>query len=162
MRLPAGYCWDTGHQDVKPPATEGHPGSLAKGSQSSLALDLLQQMPRKQVTPNVISYSSAISAFAKGGDWQMALDLLQEMQTAATPPNVISYNAAISACEKGKHWEMALRLEWSPCANPWDALAKKKAYSPRPATNILERLDAVSSQIMVTLVQNLFMQNFPH
>ena len=64
--------------------------------------------------PDVVSYSTAISACEKGKRWQEALQLLlemlQEMLHRSLTPNVVSHSAAISACEKGKHWEEALCL----------------------------------------------------
>ena len=62
------------------------------------------------VTPDVISFSAAISACEKGGQWERALALLEEMRERAWSRNVISFNAAISACEKGGRWERALSL----------------------------------------------------
>jgi pentatricopeptide repeat protein len=73
-------------------------------------LDLLREMETKDISPNTITYSSAISACEKGGVWEVALDLLREMETKDIPPNTITYSSAISACEKGGVWEVALDL----------------------------------------------------
>lgn len=67
-------------------ATGGRSGApavaLRKGSQSSLALDLLQQMPRQQVTPNVISYSSA--------PWLRSLYVARPCQSPEPQPAVVT------------------------------------------------------------------------
>ncbi|CAE8596114.1 unnamed protein product [Polarella glacialis] len=67
-------------------------------------------MPQMKCNPNVVSYSSAISACEKGGQWQLAMELLAEMPEKRISPNEVSYNAAISACEKGREWQLALGL----------------------------------------------------
>ena len=84
--------------------------ALEKGSQWSMALDLLSKMPCSGLLPNIISFSAAISACEKAGKWQEALHLLSDMPAAAVVPDRINFNASISACEKGSQWETALQL----------------------------------------------------
>ncbi|CAJ1396510.1 unnamed protein product [Effrenium voratum] len=72
------------------------------------ALGLLAKMPSCSVSPDLISYSSAISAAEKGGQWEVALSLLTSVEDMS--PDVICYSSAISACEKGSQWRMALLL----------------------------------------------------
>lgn len=60
--------------------------------------------------PDVISYSSVISACDKGEQWLMALSVLSSMEDAAVRPNAISFNSAISACAKVGQWLQALEL----------------------------------------------------
>jgi pentatricopeptide repeat domain-containing protein 1 len=67
-------------------------------------------MDKRGITPNVFSYSAAISACEKGSQWENALELLREMDKCGITPNVVSYNATISAFEKGGQWEKALKL----------------------------------------------------
>ena len=74
------------------------------------AVELLSEMRERWLTPDVITYSAAISACEKGSQWERALELLSEMRERELTPNVITYNAAISACEKGSQWERALEL----------------------------------------------------
>ena len=69
-----------------------------------------EQALSSRLEPNVISYSSAISACSKGQQWEQALSLLSEMRSSWLQPDVISYNSAISACDKGRQWEQALSL----------------------------------------------------
>jgi pentatricopeptide repeat protein len=74
---------------------------VRKEGQWQKALALLDQMCEKDVTPDVITYSAAISACGNGGQWQQALALLDQMREKDVTADVITYNAAISACEKG-------------------------------------------------------------
>ena len=74
------------------------------------AVELLSEMKRHGVEPDVITYNAAISACAKGKQWKHALGLLSEMRERGLEPNVITYSAAMSACEKGSQWERALEL----------------------------------------------------
>ncbi|CAE8677800.1 unnamed protein product, partial [Polarella glacialis] len=75
------------------------------------ALHLLERMFSLGVSPDAISYNTAISCSEKGSRWEVALALLtcMELQTSLAP-NVISYTAAISACSRGLQWRRALAL----------------------------------------------------
>ncbi|CAE8607742.1 unnamed protein product, partial [Polarella glacialis] len=74
-------------------------------------LHLLERMFSLGVSPDAISYNTAISCSEKGSRWEVALALLtcMELQTSLAP-NVISYTAAISACSRGLQWRRALAL----------------------------------------------------
>ncbi|CAJ1427927.1 unnamed protein product, partial [Effrenium voratum] len=62
------------------------------------------------VAPNVVSFSSCISACEKAGEWQRALDLLCLMPTQEVSPNAYSFSSAISACQKSSEWQQALAV----------------------------------------------------
>jgi pentatricopeptide repeat protein len=61
-------------------------------------------------SPNVITFSAAISACEKGGQWKRALSLLDEMRDNGVAPDVIIFNAAILACAKASRPGVALQL----------------------------------------------------
>ena len=65
-------------------------------------------MQLQAVVPNVITYSTLISAFGKGKQAERALELRGAMQWQGVVPEVITYDALISACGKGKKPEHAL------------------------------------------------------
>ena len=72
------------------------------------ALSLLRRMKESGLSPDIRTYSSAISACEAAGEWQRALGVLQSLMDEADdedPPesrlNLYCFNAAISACEKG-------------------------------------------------------------
>lgn len=52
------------------------------------ALALLSKMRKVGVTPNEVSYLSAISACSRVGDWQQALWLLDEMMVFGVQPDL--------------------------------------------------------------------------
>ena len=60
--------------------------------------------------PDVISYSSVISACEKAEQWQNALGQLVEMRHNDSLPDIISYNSAISEFVKSGHLQHALGL----------------------------------------------------
>eukprot|EP00973_Karenia_brevis_P034680 4785837-Karenia_brevis.AAC.1 len=62
-------------------------------------------MCSRGLSPDVISFSAAISACEKGGQWQRVAPLLNEMRSRGLSPDVISFNGAISACKKGGQWQ---------------------------------------------------------
>lgn len=75
-----------------------------------MVVHLLDEMPHVKVTPNVVSYTAAVSACEKGGQWQIALYLLDEMPLVKVTPEVNAYCAAMTACERGGQWQAALSL----------------------------------------------------
>ncbi|CAE8722197.1 unnamed protein product, partial [Polarella glacialis] len=82
-------------------------GQLLDGVKWQRALDLLSVMacgPQPLCQPDVVSFSSTMSAFEKASQWQMALGLLSQMPDRALRPDRILFNACVSACEKGLQW----------------------------------------------------------
>eukprot|EP00913_Durusdinium_trenchii_P018594 g17472.t1 len=62
------------------------------------------------VSPDVISFTSSITACERAAQWQRALVILTDMPKKQILPNVISFNAAITACERGNQSPIALKL----------------------------------------------------
>ena len=66
-----------------------------------------------QVTPDVISYTSAISACEKGGQsqlWQVALTVFDAMARVKVVPSSITYNVTPCAVGNGGQWRKVLLL----------------------------------------------------
>ncbi|CAK0895180.1 unnamed protein product [Prorocentrum cordatum] len=82
----------------------------ARARQWMPALRLLDEMKAKGIPPDVITYSTLISACEKGKQTGRALELFEQMQTEGIVPDVITYNTAISACEKGRQSTRAWQL----------------------------------------------------
>jgi pentatricopeptide repeat protein len=73
-------------------------------------VELFEEMQRRGVQPNVITWNAAISACAKGAQWERAVELFEEMQRRGVQPDVITWSAAISACEQSGLLEQAIDL----------------------------------------------------
>ncbi len=79
-----------------------------KEVQPEQALEVLREMQRQSVEPEVISYDAAMCACEKG-----ARPELRGMQLQGVEPDVISCNAAISACARRTR---SPSKPWSCCA----------------------------------------------
>ena len=69
-------------------------GACEKAAQPEQTLQLLREMQRQSVEPNVISYNAAISACEKGAQPEQALQLLREMQRQRVELHATSYSSA--------------------------------------------------------------------
>ena len=76
--------------------------SREKAAKWEEAVKLLHKMTGKGIGPDVVCYSSVISACEKGGQADIALSLLAEMKAEGIRSDAISYNSAIAACGKGR------------------------------------------------------------
>jgi pentatricopeptide repeat protein len=79
---------------------------------SSYAMDLLEEMKRNKIWPDIYTYSSIMSCLASSGKYREALDLIQTMRNGPlrVHPNKITYTAAISACARAGAYEDAIKL----------------------------------------------------
>ncbi|CAM9972289.1 unnamed protein product, partial [Ectocarpus sp. 8 AP-2014] len=63
------------------------------------------------LSPDVFSFSSAMSACDRAGEWQRALEVMDLMLHHEVEPSIVSYGTAISACARGEgRWQQALSL----------------------------------------------------
>mmetsp|Transcript_40075 Transcript_40075/g.114658 ORF Transcript_40075/g.114658 Transcript_40075/m.114658 type:complete len:96 (+) Transcript_40075:382-669(+) len=74
------------------------------------AIEVLIEMQRSVVSPNVISFSAAISACDRAGQWVQALALLAAALAAGLEPDVFAFSAAISACSTAGLGQAAVKL----------------------------------------------------
>eukprot|EP00435_Cladocopium_sp_Y103_P051295 s552_g15.t2 len=73
------------------------------------ALDLLCSMHANDVSPDLVTCNTAISACSKGEQWQLALYLLQDL-VAVRVADCVSYNSAVSACCAGSEWKKVFQI----------------------------------------------------
>tara|TARA_B100000780_G_scaffold173304_1_gene121342 strand:- start:77 stop:340 length:264 start_codon:yes stop_codon:yes gene_type:complete len=73
---------------------------------------LLQEMQTLGLSPDRVTYNTAIAAAARAAQWEQSLRLLDAMRAGgeATTPDAWSYSAAMRACDKGGQPSAALRL----------------------------------------------------
>ena len=93
----------------------GSTGRRHFGSQA--ALQLLEYMKSKRVSPDIITCSIIMSTFDKGYQWKAALSLLTVMEKSIQTndwsfpkPNAYAYSSAISACARCNEYDMALEV----------------------------------------------------
>ena len=98
-----------GGGDHVPTRSGGFP-ALDKGREWDRALGLLEDMPRYGVAPDVVTFSTAISACARGGLWERALALLDDMARGGVVPSPVTCTNALRACAASDRWEAALAL----------------------------------------------------
>ena len=64
-----------------------------------------------KVSPDVVTFRSAIDACARGGgQWEHALQLLDAMPAENVSLNVQTFISALRACAKCSQWGQALKL----------------------------------------------------
>ncbi|CAJ1423310.1 unnamed protein product [Effrenium voratum] len=78
--------------------------SQACGAAWEAAFALINSARRCQQKPNVIMYSSLMTAYQKAVQWESTLTALR------APSNVVTLSAALSALEKRLRWAEALQL----------------------------------------------------
>ena len=70
-------------------------------------------MQLQMVVPDVITFSSLISALEKGEQPEQALEAFHAMQQQGVVPNVVPYNALLLALEKDKQPEPVKENPWA-------------------------------------------------
>lgn len=77
-----------------------------------LVLGLMSEMRENGLTPDEVTFSTAVTACGRAGEWERALSLLDEMATEreCLTPDVVAINAAIDACGRAGQCQQALDL----------------------------------------------------
>lgn len=73
-------------------------------------LQLIGEMPRLQVQPDIISYNAALSSCERGGKWEHALHLFGTMASATIRPDTRTHSTVLGALAKGGDWPRCLAL----------------------------------------------------
>ena len=106
-------------------------------------------MRQSRLQPDVITYSSFISACAKGKETDKALEIFAEMKQSGLQPDVITFSELVSACFQGDRSEKALEIfaeirhtELQPNAITCDALVRvrQKANTRGLAMNVFAEM----------------------
>ncbi|CAM9281736.1 unnamed protein product, partial [Discosporangium mesarthrocarpum] len=87
--------------------------AVSKSGRWKEAQKLLKEMEESGIQPDVVSYTSVISARSRSrsdGGTGFAEAILSEMESRGVLPNSITYNAALSGCWRRGDWQGALGL----------------------------------------------------
>ncbi|CAE8643308.1 unnamed protein product [Polarella glacialis] len=72
---------------------------------------VFQELPRRWgLAPDLVSFSTAVSACSDGRQWQAALWIHRKMVQSKCHPDVAAYSAAMSACERSALWADAVAI----------------------------------------------------
>ncbi|CAM9381903.1 unnamed protein product, partial [Hapterophycus canaliculatus] len=89
-------------------------GAKKEAPRWPMALELVADMEKRGVEPDVVTYNSLINVLRWGGQREKALTIVEEMNTKGAAggvrPDVITYNSAIAACASGGEWKKAGQL----------------------------------------------------
>ncbi|KAL5193954.1 Pentatricopeptide repeat-containing protein, chloroplastic [Glycine soja] len=72
------------------------------------AADLMQQMRKEGLLPDIHTYTSFINACCKAGDMQKATEIIQEMEASGIKPNLKTYTTLINGWARASMPEKAL------------------------------------------------------
>ncbi|CAM9656635.1 unnamed protein product, partial [Ectocarpus sp. 12 AP-2014] len=84
-----------------------------RAGQWQKALEVLREMPRVGLTPDIFCYDTVISVAclsSVGAQWKIARGLLREQAETGVPCSLISYNLVLSACKKAGRPRQAVSL----------------------------------------------------
>eukprot|EP00913_Durusdinium_trenchii_P027710 g25984.t1 len=118
------------------------------------ALAVLQEMPWKiGITPDEVSYNTAVNALELSDAWSTAVQLLRQMRCEDLQPSTVTYNSTMGALKKSLLWQR--RSARKGCA---ERCAKRRSLKRASRTMSLwqelaedgHRLSEVTGDIAVT------------
>ena len=146
-------------------ATSTCNAKLAACAEWQKVLALYGTSLRAQLTPDLVTYSTAIGACERGEQWLQALDLLVQMK-GIRQVDAMAYTATIGACAGGGHWQHALALleeAGGIRVNPDDMMIASTATACTKATQWEISLDFVNrrnaGKITTSTVLSAFLNN---
>ncbi|KAK2999793.1 hypothetical protein RJ639_022856 [Escallonia herrerae] len=100
-----------------------------------MAIKVKEDMLEAGVTPNMVTWSSLMSACANAGLIEQAIKLFEEMLLAGCQPNSLCCNILLHACVEARQYDRAFRhfQSWKGGAFPQ---AFSDVYCGKPDTNI--------------------------
>lgn len=83
----------------------------ACGVQWERALDLVQEMQKYGIEPDIYTYNAILKVYRDAGEGQKAVDVFSEMRAAGVAPIVNTYNTMIHQCDvMNDHLERGLQI----------------------------------------------------
>jgi len=104
---------------------------LADAKMWQMALNIKEDMLLADVSPNIVTWSSLISAFANAGLVDRAIQMFDEMLMAGCEPNAQCCNILLDACVKSCQYDRAFRFfySWKESGFKIFRTTKGKTYS---------------------------------
>ncbi|CAK9031852.1 unnamed protein product [Durusdinium trenchii] len=88
------------------------------------ALAVLQEMPWKiGITPDEVSYNTAVNALELSDAWSTAVQLLRQMRCEDLQPSTVTYNSTMGALKKSLLWQRTMSL-WQELAEDGHRLSE--------------------------------------
>lgn len=178
-----GGGWRQGGRDTgrrfgsKPPSAATQPLPLpnvfsytsvidacGKSGELGRALEVLEDMRRASVSPNLVTFNTLILRFGDpggggsgqqggevggGGDWRRALSFLEEMVRGGIRPDAYTLTVAVAACDAGGEWDKAAvllkELLWADA----DARKEQGAAAAAAAGAGAAAVDLVLAQLVI-------------
>lgn len=109
--------------------------------------------------PDVVSYSTAITACSRAGKWDRAFGLLDEMKKEGLAPNVTTFTAAIAAYRRGEEGGgqpdvlLALLDRMRSCGVSPDALFYSTALSACADASLCDRARSLLADMVAAGIQ---------
>ena len=126
---------DTCKQKINPDNVALNACITGCGTEWPTALFMLRQMPSFELTPDIISYSAAITALEEGSQWEQTLRLFEEMRLGDIEFDDFSYNALLASFSRASEWQHALHVLGEKAASRFPV----DIYSCSPAVSACER-----------------------
>lgn len=76
------------------------------------AANILNQMEREGVEPDLVTYNSMISGYSMAGQTNEALTMIRQIRNSGLIPNVVSWTALISGSSQNGHYRNALEFSY--------------------------------------------------
>ena len=79
-------------------------------SAASWALELIEDMPKKALTPSTSSYNAVLAACESSTMWEECLSILHKMRQHGPFPDLISYSSCVRACARAEQSNLVRQL----------------------------------------------------
>ena len=83
-------------------------GACGRSGEYEVAIELLDEMTRAGVWPNLIVYNTAINAAAKAAKTEQAMQLFDDMLAAGLKPDTNTFWSLVKSCRRRGEWELAV------------------------------------------------------
>ena len=87
---------------------------MKRWSNWQMSLHLLTRLPQAQLLPDILSYTSPLSALVTRGSWHRAMNLFWDTTRSSVEPDLLSFNLLLGGLRDEKTamsgWQLCLSL----------------------------------------------------